>query len=418
MRWSRAILLFPLGLLWGLLALLKRKFYYFFKLSKNPPIATWVIGNIHAGGQGKTPTIIALYNWLNLENNNPLKIGILSRGYGRKSKGFRQVSYLETAKTVGDEPLEIFYTLDQNSQKKPNDIHPQVFVCENRFNGIQKIQKIDPCISMILLDDGFQHLNISALGNIILTKFEEPFGKNLPIPAGNLREFPSASKNADIILVTHSPKNLSSNQAIDWKVAFYRQMRFWGIKANTAKWFDSIYFASYSTTTPVKQSSLKYYSEVGNQITKEVGIILITGVASSVGIVNALKDYKILYHFEYHDHHSFTINDFINWSKKLHDLKPTNIVISENSHEKVNEYAFVCTRKDYMRIMSLYNELKIKQNSENTFNSNNSYKTKNEIDQQYFSTSNIIDLPFYVCHSEIEILFDQKTELLNKIVTS
>jgi hypothetical protein len=62
--------------------------------------------------------------------------------------------------------------------------------------------------------------------------------------------------------------------------------------------------------------------------------------------------------------------------------------------------------------------LKIKQNSENTFNSNNSYKTKNEIDQQYFSTSNIIDLPFYVCHSEIEILFDQKTELLNKIVTS
>ena len=49
----RAISLLPFGLIWGLVAMIKRKVFTVFNISKTPPIKTWVVGNIHAGGQGK-----------------------------------------------------------------------------------------------------------------------------------------------------------------------------------------------------------------------------------------------------------------------------------------------------------------------------------------------------------------------------
>lgn len=418
MRWLRAILLFPLGLLWGLFALLKRRSYNVLGLSQKPTIATWVIGNLHAGGQGKTPTIIALYNWLRVESTVPLEIAILSRGYGRKTKGYRRVTPLESAESVGDEPLEIYHAINQNSGKMQNDHsnqilgseasklsplsntkdpypsqnnHSPVYVCEDRILGISHIQQTNPNTMMVLLDDGFQHLKLSALGNIILTKYQEPFSQDMPLPAGNLREFPHASKNADIILVTHTPNNLSLSDANRWKATFNRQLGFWGLKPGSAKWFNDIYFASYFTTTPVEQSSLTRYSTDGNRLSKGGRIILITGVADARGIVNALNDYSLFHHFEYSDHHSFSRNDFATWQTKYNQSLQSkeNEAVSTNQDE--TNCVFVCTRKDYMRIMSL---CKAGSNS-----------------------ANFSDLPFYVCHSEIEILFNEKQQLLHKILT-
>ena len=416
MRWLRAILLFPLGLLWGLFALLKRRCYILLGLSQKPTIATWVIGNLHAGGQGKTPTIIALYNWLRMESTMPLEIAILSRGYGRKTKGYRRVTHLESAESVGDEPLEIYNAIKQNTGTIHNENADQilnteasalsplsrandtsqnnqssVFVCEDRIQGISNIQKTNPIVNMVLLDDGFQHLKLSALGNIVLTKYHEPFSQDMPLPAGNLREFPHASKNADIILVTHSPNNLSLTDANKWKVKFKRQLGFWGVTSGSAKWANDIYFASFFTTAPIEQSSLNRYSPDGNRLTKGKKIILITGVANATGIVNALHDYSIFHHFEYADHHSFSTNDLSTWQKKYHHSLQCKDTAALSTNQDEHNCVFVCTRKDYMRIMSLCMADSI--------------------------SANFSNLPFYVCHSEIEILFNEKHQLLNKILT-
>ncbi len=416
MRWLRAILLFPLGLLWGLFALLKRRCYLLLGLSQKPTIATWVVGNLHAGGQGKTPTIITLYHWLRIESTMPLEIAILSRGYGRKTKGYRRVTHLESAESVGDEPLEIYHAVNQNVGKIQNENSNQilsteasklsplsrekdtpqnnqspVFVCDDRILGISNIQQTDPNINMVLLDDGFQHLKLSALGNIVITKYQKPFCQDLPLPAGNLREFPHASKNADIILVTHSPNNLSLIDANKWKAKLNRQLGFWGVKPGSAKWVNDIYFASYFTTEPIEQSSLNRYSTDGKRLGKGGKIILITGVADASGIVNALNEYSIFHHFEYADHHSFSTSDLTTWQKKYNQsLQSKDIDVGITNQDK-NNCVFVCTRKDYMRIMSL-----CKANS---------------------NSANFSNLPFYVCHSEIEILFNEKHQLLNKILT-
>lgn len=416
MRWLRAILLFPLGLLWGLFALLKRKCYVVLGLSQKPTIATWVIGNLHAGGQGKTPTIIALYNWLRIESTTPLEIAILSRGYGRKTKGYRRVTHLESAESVGDEPLEIYHGIKQKTGKIQNENANQilsteasalsplslakdtsqnnqssVFVCEDRIQGISNIQQTNPIVNMVLLDDGFQHLKLSALGNIVLTKYQEPFSQDIPLPAGNLREFPHASKNADIILVTHSPNNLSLTDANKWKAKFNAQLGFWGLKAGSSKWVNDIYFANYFTTAPIEQSSLKLYSTDGKRLGKGKIIILITGVADASGIVNALNEYSIFHHFEYADHHSFSTNDLTTWQKKYNQSLQSKDIDFPSTNQDETNCVFVCTRKDYMRIMSLC--------------------------RAGSNSANFSNLPFYVCHSEIEILFNEKHQLLNKILT-
>lgn len=439
MRWLRGIFLFPLGLLWGLLASIRRWVYGAFNLSKKPSIPAWVIGNLQAGGQGKTPSIIAFYNWLQNESNAPLKIAILSRGYGRKTKGYRQITNKDSAFSVGDEPLEIYHALNQNNRAihsgktdlpindstadLPQKDHPLIFVCENRIEGILRMQQSNPNISFVLLDDGYQHLRISALGNIILTKYNEPFSQGLPIPAGNLREFPGASKKADVILVTHANKNLSLQDAKNWKSTFNRRMYYWGIKPGSAHWFNDIYFASYSTSKPIEQSDLTHYSTVGSTLSVGREIILITGIADATSIVNGLNEYSIIHHFEYPDHHLFTERDLESWQEKYHHLKHNKNTDSKILNPTENHCVFVCTRKDFMRITALFqadenhrretNPISSKFNDEEFPIGEKDFIT----DKNYSNTKNISELPFYVCHSEIEILFNEKNQLLKKILT-
>jgi tetraacyldisaccharide-1-P 4'-kinase len=136
---------------------------------------------------------------------------------------------------------------------------------------------------------------------------------------------------------------------------------------------------------------LNRYSTDGKRLGKGEKIILITGVADASGIVNALNEYSIFHHFEYADHHSFSTNDLTTWQKKYDQSLQSKDIYAPSTNQDERNCVFVCTRKDYMRIMSL-----CKANS---------------------ISANFSNLPFYVCHSEIEILFNEKHQLLNKILT-
>lgn len=430
----RAISLLPFGLIWGLVAMIKRKVFTVFNIRKTPPIRTWVVGNIQAGGQGKTPTIIALYEWLQSTKGTSTQIAILSRGYGRKTKGYRRVTSLESAKTVGDEPFEIYHSIKENQEihrtKKgtleiidktkyiSNHDLSSVFVCEDRLIGISKIQRENPNTSLVLLDDGFQHLKLRATGNIILTKFGEPFCDDLPLPAGNLREFPSAAKAANIILVTHSPHNLSLLESEKWRIEFFKKMRFWGVKQDSVPWMDKIFFVSNSTSIPVQQSDLTKYSSNGASLVKGQKIILITGVANAKGIVNALNSFPILHHFEYADHHSFSVHDIMNWKKKHSEITLKTPVNPGSATNHQNECVFVCTRKDYMRIMLLFQENKVTEDFPHAPQDKNTPKSKTQLNASLCTEGENIDLPFYVCHSEVEMLFNKKSDFLNTIINS
>ena len=148
MRISVNILLWPLSVLYGSIALLRRLFYEVFGLRKEGKLPSLVIGNLTVGGTGKTPMVMYVANLL----RDTFSMAVLSRGYGRNTKGYLEINQFSEVSAVGDEPFEIF----ENLESVP------VVVCENRLQGIENISNSFKEVNFVLLDDGFQHLPLKA----------------------------------------------------------------------------------------------------------------------------------------------------------------------------------------------------------------------------------------------------------------
>lgn len=142
------------------------------------------IGNVSVGGAGKTPFVILLGETLKQKG---IAFDVLSRGYGRKTRGARLVDPQGTADSFGDEPLLIAHKL-----RSP------VVVGESRYEaGILAEQKFGP--QLHLLDDGFQHRQLARDFNIVLLS-EEDLDDHL-LPSGRLREPLESLKRADVLVV-------------------------------------------------------------------------------------------------------------------------------------------------------------------------------------------------------------------------
>ena len=185
-------LLVPFSLLYGIVLFLRDGLYKYGLLksvSFNIPVIG--IGNLTLGGAGKTPHVEYLIRLL----RPYLNVGILSRGYKRKSKGFRIVG-------PGDEPLQNFL--------KFRDI--TVAVSESRSIGIPLLLSKRPDLQVVMLDDSYQHRSVTPGLNILLTEYNYPFFDDFILPAGRLREWRSGADRADIIIVTKCPDELSSDE--------------------------------------------------------------------------------------------------------------------------------------------------------------------------------------------------------------
>ena len=190
------LFLFPFALLYGLIVFLRNKMFDF-KIIKQVSFAIPVIsvGNLSVGGTGKTPHIEYLIRLLHKE----YVTATLSRGYGRKTKGFLLVDETSTAETAGDEPLQY--------RKKFPDIC--VALDEKRVSGISKIIAHQPNTDVVLLDDAFQHRYVKPGLSILLTDYYKAFSHDYLLPSGSLREPRNGMKRADIIVVTKCPRVLS-----------------------------------------------------------------------------------------------------------------------------------------------------------------------------------------------------------------
>ncbi len=148
-----------------------------------------VVGNIIAGGTGKSPVV----TWIARELSVKYKVAILSRGYGRKTDGFQVLDSTSTPETAGDEPMEMRLLLPDLT----------IAVDRDRKRGIENLKsgrygKID----IILMDDGFQHRKVKPGFSIILDNFNRPLQKEPLLPAGLRRESLSGLKRADLIIQT------------------------------------------------------------------------------------------------------------------------------------------------------------------------------------------------------------------------
>ena len=194
----RHVLLIPLSLLYEAGARLRRKLYTGrVRQPRRLPCPVISIGNLTAGGTGKTPLTIHIAGLLKKMGKNPV---ILSRGYrGSDSARSGIVSdgrkILMTPGQCGDEPFLM-------ARRLPD---VPVLIGRDRYRiGLQAIQQFSP--DVILLDDGFQHFQLARDLDIVLLDKARPLDNNRLLPAGMLREPPATLRQSDIIVFTRADR--------------------------------------------------------------------------------------------------------------------------------------------------------------------------------------------------------------------
>ena len=189
--------LYPIAALYGIGVNIRNQLFDWHILpsrSFNVPIIS--IGNITVGGTGKTPHTEYLIKLLESE----FQVGVLSRGYKRKSKGFVLATSETPMNQIGDEPYQI-------KQKFP---HIHVAVDADRCHGIDKLcaPEMTPEVEVILLDDAYQHRYVNPGINILLVDYHRMISEDYLLPAGRLREPERGKSRANIVIVTKCPRDI------------------------------------------------------------------------------------------------------------------------------------------------------------------------------------------------------------------
>ena len=312
LRWVLA----PLSLLYALVLRIRNVFFdkgIFKHTSFDIPVIA--VGNLSVGGTGKT----SLIEYVRRLFEGSYNIAVLSRGYKRSSEGFVLADENTVMEEIGDEPFQFFKKFK----------HIKVAVDTDRTNGIKEIQRKDPAVNLILLDDAFQHRKVKADFYTLLTSYESRYTKDFVLPLGNLREARSGAKRAHAILVTKCPAKL----AIDEKIKITAEI--------DPKPYQQVFFSSISYDTTIK--SVKNTIEIN--ALKDYEIVLVTGIAKPAPLLAYLSELKIKFtHIDFPDHHNFKDADIHKIETVYASIKNTNKLI-------------LTTEKDYTRLSNAIENL-------------------------------------------------------------
>ena len=247
-----SLLLRPLSWLFGGMVATRRLLYRVGVLkSEKLPVPLIVVGNIQVGGSGKTPFVATLVKEL---KNQGVNVGIVSRGYGRKTSDIRLISPDDTADTVGDEPLLLW-------QKTG------VAVCvgADRVAAAKMLLQRQPETQVVVSDDGLQHYRLHRDMEMVLFSSSQTTPKMLP--DGNLREPVRRLNSVDILLINNNNLSFRLPESV---AVFYPQTH---------------YQPFYALNNPQQTVTADFFAD------KKV--LAIAGIARPERFFNALKNMGI-----------------------------------------------------------------------------------------------------------------------------
>ncbi len=302
------LLLLPFSLIYGLVVFVRNKCYDhgIFK-SREFDLPVICVGNLVVGGSGKTPVTEYLVDLL-----PGYKIAILSRGYGRNTKGFILADQYATAESIGDEPMQFYNKFPQVT----------VAVCEDRVKGIGHLKATH---DLIILDDAFQHRRVKAGFNILLCEYSKLLQPQFLLPAGNLREPFGAYRRAQAVLITKMPGKAHPDEKMKIDQAFKEPLK---PAFSSIKYHDliSVFGAEYMP-----------FSVVAN----DTVVFLLTGIANPAPLLSHIKQHTSqIRHHDYPDHHTFS---------KAEVAKLVNAFRQEKAVPKI----IITTEKDAQRLSAI-----------------------------------------------------------------
>lgn len=284
-------MLAPLAAIYGGMMTLRNKAFDCGLLpTKKADVPVISVGNLAVGGTGKTPHIDYLIRLL----QPAFRLGVLSRGYGRTTRGFRLVSAEDDAALVGDEPLQL----------KLHNPDIVVAVDENRVNGAARLQETVCPPQLLLLDDAYQHRHIFRDVNILLTDYSRLYPLDRVLPAGRLREPIWGSRRADIIIVTKCPRSMTAAQTDAIRSLLSPQTE------------QSLYF-----TTMTYGAPYALFTEHAAPSLTNKALLVVSGIAHPAPLLHYLSAQGAqVKSLNYPDHHRFSVRDAEHINRAFEDL--------------------------------------------------------------------------------------------------
>lgn len=271
------------------------------------------VGNLTVGGSGKTPMVVYLTLLLKQRGIN---VGVLSRGYGRKSKGYLLVSDGQNIKTnVSDSGDEMFFTA--------LECQVPAAVCEDRVTGANRLIH-DTGVHAIVLDDAFQHRRIHR--DIDIVMFDQSFftektlSNSLMLPTGDLREGMSSVSRAHIVVINRKfseAKNISHNLP-----TFAHQ-----------KIFNSYY--SVTSFTDVKSGTRYAAEDFKNQ-----KVVLLSGIANPDSFRQQVTSLEIVPVGEllFSDHNTYTPEHIQQIRKVFYSTNASSVITTQKDAVKLRDF--------------------------------------------------------------------------------
>ena len=300
-----SFLLFPFALLYGAIVRL-RHWCYNTGIFKEHTFAvpTICVGNVAVGGTGKSPMVEYLVRQL----HSKCRVAVLSRGYKRKTKGFVLADAQATVADLGDEPFQFW-------RKFHKDII--LAVCGDRVEGMRQLLQLPTPPTVVILDDAFQHRPVKATKNIVLTAYGQLFTDDWLLPVGRLRDVVSRVQQADIVVVTKCPPDLSAAERERIMAQLQKKTR---------------------PQTPIVFATIAYseqvYSVAGESPLEafiQQPFTLVTGIANPQPLLDFLKkkgaDFQ---HIAFPDHHHFT-------DKELQKLQGLRVLTTEKDYVRFEQ---------------------------------------------------------------------------------
>jgi tetraacyldisaccharide 4'-kinase len=267
------------------------------------------VGNLTVGGTGKTPFVELLIRHLMPDH----KLAVLSRGYGRKTSGFRLAEAADNAITLGDEPFQYQAKFGK---------HITVAVGEDRAMAIPEILFREEDVELFILDDAYQHRRVRPDLNILLNDFHRPFYKDRVMPAGLLRESRKHASRADVVVVTKCPEQMNES---DMRHIQLEIQRYTG------------------SGTPVFFSGIRYLEPKSiygtSKMTKQV--FLFSGIANHEPFEQYVKmQYRLLDHKKFPDHYTYNTSDLRQLARRFDQIEQA-------------DKCLLTTEKDMVRLLSM-----------------------------------------------------------------
>ena len=293
-------LLYPASWLYKMAVLFRHQLFDWGILhSEKFDIPVICIGNITVGGTGKTPLAEMIVDYMSQTH----RVALLSRGYGRRTKGYREVAATDHYRDVGDEPLQI-------KLKFPGTV---VVVCEKRAEGIRRIRAEHPGVDLIVMDDGFQHRYVEPKINIVMIDATRPVQHDRMLPVGTLRDLPEELHRAHYFVVTKCPERMAP---IDRRI-----LR----KVLIQVAYQRVYFTRFESFMP---QPLFPDAAPGEPLVQGQRVIALSGIGSPKPFLAALREsYEVVAEMTLDDHHVYKVRD-LNRLRELLDRFPGAVIVT------------------------------------------------------------------------------------------